>query len=100
MAHHPLAEVEKLDADYIRGIYEKDGALLDEGAMPARYKLLIAMALDANNGDKAGVRVLTERAMKAGLTREELTEAIKVIHHVVGVGKVFTISEALEGMFK
>ncbi len=98
MAQHPLAEIEKLDGDYIKGIYGTNESLLGEGAMPARYKLLLAMALDANNGDTAGVRVLTEQALEAGLGRDELLEAIKVIHHVVGVGKVFTISEALEGL--
>jgi alkylhydroperoxidase/carboxymuconolactone decarboxylase family protein YurZ len=99
MAQHPLFEIEKLDAEYIKNIYSTDETVLSEGAMPAKYKLLVAMALDANNGDLAGVRVLTERALAAGLKKEELLEAIKVIHHVVGAGKVFTISEALKGLF-
>jgi alkylhydroperoxidase/carboxymuconolactone decarboxylase family protein YurZ len=99
MAQHPLFEIEKLDAEYIKNIYSTDETVLSEGAMPAKYKLLVAMALDANNGDLAGVRVLTERAFAAGLKKEELLEAIKVIHHVVGAGKVFTISEALKGLF-
>ena len=99
MADHPLREVEKLDPDYISGIYKTDGELLAAGKVPAKYKVMVAMALDANNGDLAGVRALTERAMAEGLSKEELLEIIKVIHHVVGVGKVFTISEALKGLF-
>ena len=67
-----------------------------EGGIPLKYKFLIAMALDAVNGSTSGVKYFIMQAMKAGATKEEVMQAIRITHHGFGVGSVYTASSALK----
>jgi alkylhydroperoxidase/carboxymuconolactone decarboxylase family protein YurZ len=66
-----------------------------EGGIPLKYKLLIAMSLDAANGAVDGVKFLAMQAMQAGATKEEIMQAIRITHYIFGVGSVYTASNAL-----
>lgn len=57
------------------------------------------MALDASHGTVEGVRSLAEQAMKAGATKEEITEAIRVAQYISGVGCVYTAARAFKELF-
>jgi alkylhydroperoxidase/carboxymuconolactone decarboxylase family protein YurZ len=46
-----------------------------------------------------GVKALTEQAMKAGATKEEIAETIKVGQYISGVGSVYTAARALKELF-
>ena len=72
---------------------------LANGALPRKFKLLIAMALDAAHGAVDGVRALAEQAMKAGATKEEIAEAIRVAQYISGVGSVYTAARAFKDLF-
>ena len=69
------------------------------GALPRRIKLLIALALDAAHGAAGGVRSLPQSALEEGATREEIAEAVRVTHHLGGVGSVCTASLGLQELF-
>jgi alkylhydroperoxidase/carboxymuconolactone decarboxylase family protein YurZ len=99
MAENPLQVFEKVDPKLLKLVGEGRTFALDEGALPRKFKLLIAMALDASEGAADGVRSLAEQALKAGATREEVAEALRVAQYICGVGCVYTAARAFKDMF-
>jgi AhpD family alkylhydroperoxidase len=73
-------------------------ALSDEGALPRKYKYLIAMVLDAVHGADGGVRSLATAALHAGATREEIADALRVAYFIDGVGCVYVAARGLDGL--
>jgi len=45
------------------------------------------------------VRALAQQAMKAGATKEEIAETLRVTQYISGVGSVYTAARALEDLF-
>ena len=99
MPEQPLQIFEKLDPRLLKLVESADELALADGALPRKFKLLIAMALDAAHGTTEGVRSLTHQAMQAGATKEEVTEALRVAHHISGVGSVYTAAPAFRELF-
>jgi alkylhydroperoxidase/carboxymuconolactone decarboxylase family protein YurZ len=99
MAEHPLKIFEKIDPDLLKLVRETNTFALADGALPRKIKFLIAMALDASEGAVEGVKALAEQAMKAGATREEIVETIRVAQYISGVGSVYTAARALRELF-
>jgi alkylhydroperoxidase/carboxymuconolactone decarboxylase family protein YurZ len=66
------------------------------GALPRKFKLLMAMAFDAAHGADQGVRALAHQAVKEGATKEEIAEALRVAYHLSGVGTLYTASNGLK----
>jgi len=95
MPDHPLTTMRKLDPDFMKHIEDTDALVYADGALPRRIKLLIAMAFDAADGAPGGVRHLAEEALKAGATKAEIAEALRVAFHLSGVGCLFTASFGL-----
>jgi len=96
MAEHPLATMKKLDPEFMKHLEEIDALVYADGALPRKVKLLIAMAFDAAHGAAGGVRALAEQAMKAGATKEEIAEALRVAFHLSGVGSLYAASFGLK----
>jgi alkylhydroperoxidase/carboxymuconolactone decarboxylase family protein YurZ len=99
MAEHPLKIFEKIDPELLKLAQDTSAFALADGALPRKFKLLIAMALDASHGAVQGVRSLAEQAMKAGATKEEIAETLRVTQYVSGVGSVYTAAHALKELF-
>ncbi len=99
MNQNPLEPIEKLDPELFKLIQNTRTLALGEGALPKRVKLLIAMALDASEGAVEGVRTLAEQSLKAGASKEEIMEALRVAHYICGVGSVYTAARALKDLF-
>lgn len=99
MSEHPLKIFEKLDPELLKLVENTSELALADGALPRKFKLLIAMALDASHGAVQGVKALALAAMQAGATKEEITEALRVAQYVSGVGSVYTAAQALEEIF-
>ena len=99
MAESPLKIFEKLDPELLKLVGNTKTLALNDGALPRKIKLLIAMALDASEGAVEGVKSLTEQALKAGATKEEIMEAIRVADYICGVGCVYTAARAFKDMF-
>ncbi|MCJ7643837.1 MAG: carboxymuconolactone decarboxylase family protein [Candidatus Aminicenantes bacterium] len=96
MAEHPLATMKKLDPEFMKHIDATDALVYTDGALPRKVKLLMAMAFDAAEGAAGGVRALAEQAMKAGATKEEIAEALRVAFHLSGVGSLYAASFGLK----
>jgi alkylhydroperoxidase/carboxymuconolactone decarboxylase family protein YurZ len=99
MTEHPLKIYEKLDPDLLRHVENSGDFVFAEGALPRKFKLLIAMAFDASYGAVNGVKSLAQQAIDAGATKEEITEALRVAEHLSGVGCVYTAGVALKELF-
>lgn len=96
MPEDPLKIFEKIDPELLKRVEDTSRFALADGALPKKFKLLIAMALDAAHGAVGGVRALTQQAMQAGATKEEVAEALRVAEYVSGVGSVYTAAHALK----
>jgi alkylhydroperoxidase/carboxymuconolactone decarboxylase family protein YurZ len=68
-------------------------------ALPRKFKLLIAMALDESHGTVQGVKALAQVALEAGATREEIKEVLRVAHYTSGAGSVYTAAHYLKELF-
>jgi alkylhydroperoxidase/carboxymuconolactone decarboxylase family protein YurZ len=96
MDEHPLATLQKLDPELMSHLQAIDPLIYDDGALPKKFKLLAAMAFDATVGAEGGVRALAQSALRAGATREEIAETLRVAYHLTGVGTLYTASRALK----
>lgn len=99
MAEDPLRVYHKLDPEIRKWVDNFRSFAFKDGALPSKVKLLIAMALDAAHGSANGVRALAQSAMKAGATKEEIGEAIRVAFFVGGSGSAYTAGHALSESF-
>ena len=99
MAEHPLKIFEKIDPELLKLVQNTNAFALADGALPRKIKFLIAMALDASDGAVEGVKALTEQAMKAGATKEEIVETLRVTQYISGVGSVYTAARAFKELF-
>jgi alkylhydroperoxidase/carboxymuconolactone decarboxylase family protein YurZ len=99
MAEHPLKIFEKIDPELLKLVKTTNDFALADGALPRKIKFPIAMALDASEGVVEGVRSLAEQAMKAGATREEIVETLRVAQYICGVGSVYTAARAFKDLF-
>ena len=98
MSEHPLKILEKLDPEFLKLVESTGELALGDGALPKKFKLLIAMALDASLGAVQGVKALAQSAMQAGATKEEIMEALRVAQYISGVGSVYTAIQALKDL--
>ncbi len=98
MTEHPLKVFESLDPELLKLVHETGEFAIADGALPRKFKLLIAMALDAAHGAVPGVEALAREAMAAGATKAEVAEALRVAQYVCGVGSVYTAAHALKGI--
>jgi alkylhydroperoxidase/carboxymuconolactone decarboxylase family protein YurZ len=99
MAENPLKIIEKLDLELFKTVEATQTIALSDGVLPKKVKLLMAMALDASHGTVEGVKALTLQAMKAGATKEEVMETLRVAQHISGVGCVYTAAHAYKDLF-
>lgn len=96
MAEHPLKVFETNDPELFKLVEDtRQLAILKDGALPRKFKYLIALALDASHGATDGVRSLAQAAMNAGATKEEILETLRVAQYISGVGTVYTSARAL-----
>lgn len=99
MPEHPLKIFEKVDPELRKLVQSSNEFTFADGALPRKFKLLIAMALDASHGTADGVKSLAGQAMEAGATREEVMEAMRVTHYISGAGAVYTAARAFKELF-
>ncbi len=99
MAEHPLKIFEEVDPELLKLVKNTNAFALADGALPRKFKLLIAMALDASHGTVQGVKSLTQQAMQAGATKEEVMETLRVAQYISGAGAVYTAAHAFREIF-
>ena len=96
MSQHPLDVFKRIDPELLKVVETTRAMALADGALPRKFKFLIAMALDAAHGADKGVNSLAQQAMKAGASKEEVAEALRVALYISGVGSTYTAGRALQ----
>jgi alkylhydroperoxidase/carboxymuconolactone decarboxylase family protein YurZ len=96
MPENPLEVIRSADPEFFGLLETTRENALSEGAIPLKYKLLIAMSLDAAAGAVERVRILAIQAMDNGSTKEEITEALRIAQYIAGIGSVYTAANALK----
>jgi len=99
MVENPLNIIGKLDLELFKNVEATETLALADGVLPRKVKLLMAMALDASHGAVEGVKSLTLQAMKAGATKQEIMETLRVAQYISGVGCVHTAARAYKDLF-
>lgn len=99
MAENPLKVFENLDPELLKLVTDNRQFALSDGALPRKFKLLIALALDASVGAVDGVTSLARAAMQDGATKQEIAEALRVTQYICGVGSVYIAARALKEQF-
>jgi len=92
----PLKIINKLDSELYRNVAGTSDLAINDGALKKKYKLLIALALDAAEGTVDGVRSAATQALANGATKEEIMETVRVANYISGVGCVYTAAEAFQ----
>ena len=101
MATNPLKTIMEIDPAFIEKLKKlEEETIYNDGALPKKFKYLMAMAFDASQGAIAGVRFLASQAIKAGATKEEIAEALRLAYHFGGIGSVYIGSQGLDGVFE
>jgi alkylhydroperoxidase/carboxymuconolactone decarboxylase family protein YurZ len=92
---HPLQPIQEHDPGLFELVSRTRDFTFADGALPARIKYLIAMALDAAHGTTAGVASLGRQALELGASKQELLEALRVANFISGAGSVYTAAAGL-----
>jgi alkylhydroperoxidase/carboxymuconolactone decarboxylase family protein YurZ len=72
--------MERRDAQFAGSYLAMRQSILKDGAIPAKYKLLMGMITDAIAAHPDGVASLAEAARTAGASEDEITEAVEVAY--------------------
>ncbi|MEJ2050137.1 MAG: carboxymuconolactone decarboxylase family protein [Calditrichota bacterium] len=96
MTEHPLSTLKKLDPVIMDHLEKTNELVYGEGALPKKYKYLIAMAFDAAHGAVNGVRSLAQSALREGASKEEIAETFRVAYQLCGVGSLYIGSQGLK----
>ena len=99
MNKNPLEIIQKLDNELYENIIKTREMTFKEGALSIKTKLLIAIALDASKGAQDGVKNLVSRALKAGIVKDEIMEAIRIANYICGASSVYPSAYALKELF-
>jgi len=100
MSGNPLDIYRKFDPEVIKSFENLQELALSEGELSQKVKLLIVMAIDAENGALPGAIALGKRAIKLGATKEEIVEALRVTYYVGGNRALFTSALVMQNLFK
>jgi alkylhydroperoxidase/carboxymuconolactone decarboxylase family protein YurZ len=73
-----LAAMQQRDPQFADSYMATRERILKDGAIPAKYKLLMGMITDSIAAHPDGVRSLADNARAAGASEAEITEAVEV----------------------
>jgi alkylhydroperoxidase/carboxymuconolactone decarboxylase family protein YurZ len=70
------------------------------GRAKPKTKLIVAVAIDVKLVSVEGATALGRRALKAGATKEEIVEAMKVAYNIGGNSSLFTLAAVLKALLR
>ena len=86
----------ELDSESLRKYNRCDKKLLSDGALPAKTKILVALAVVASKQCERCCVVQMQSALKNGATKEEIMELMDVIFITSGAPAVAACRDALK----
>lgn len=100
MSENPLDIFTEFDPSVLESWKNMQKLTFSDGALSAKTKVLMAMAIDAGNGALQGAVAIGKRAIKMGATKDEIVEALRVAYSIGGNEALFTSALVLQGLFK
>jgi AhpD family alkylhydroperoxidase len=91
-----LETLRELDPEFLHKYKRCDHKLLSDGALPAKVKILIALAVVASKQCERCTVVQMQSALKNGATKEEIMEVMDVIFITSGAPAVAACRDALK----
>jgi alkylhydroperoxidase/carboxymuconolactone decarboxylase family protein YurZ len=89
-----LQTLQQRDAEFTNGYLAQRERVLKDGAIPAKYKILMTMIVDAIQSHPDGVTNIANRARAAGATEAEINEAVEVAYLFGGTPALVTAVNA------
>ncbi|MGD0646270.1 MAG: carboxymuconolactone decarboxylase family protein [Candidatus Bathyarchaeia archaeon] len=100
MSQNPLDVYKEYDPKIIECYRSLQDLTYGKGALTSKFKLLIALAIDVEQGATQGAVALGQRAMALGASKEEIVEALRVAYQIGGNRALFTSAQVLQTLFK
>ncbi|AAM06525.1 TPA: carboxymuconolactone decarboxylase family protein [Methanosarcina acetivorans] len=91
-----LETLGELDPEFLHKYKRCDHKLLSDGALPAKVKIMIALAVVASKQCERCTVVQMQSALKNGATKEEIMEVMDVIFITSGAPAVAACRDALK----
>jgi alkylhydroperoxidase/carboxymuconolactone decarboxylase family protein YurZ len=89
-----IQELQKRDPAFADSYVSQRGHILKDGAIPAKYKILMTMVVDALVSHPDGVATIAGRARSAGASEAEIQEAVEVAYLFGGTPALVTAMNA------
>jgi alkylhydroperoxidase/carboxymuconolactone decarboxylase family protein YurZ len=100
MSGNPLEIFKEFDPKIFQSWKRMQELTFAEGALSAKTKVLMAMAIDAGNGAFQGAITIGKRATEMGATKDEILEALRVAYSIGGNEALFTSALVLQALYK
>ena len=95
-----LDPIQQIDPKLRLNLEETQRNAYADGALPAKFKLLVAMALDAIHQSPEGVQTLARLALEQGASWAEIGEVLAVVYYNCGAIPLYTASDALKPLLE
>jgi alkylhydroperoxidase/carboxymuconolactone decarboxylase family protein YurZ len=89
-----IQELQKRDPKFAESYMTQREHVLKDGAIPAKYKILMTMVVDALLSHPDGVATIANRARSAGASDAEIQEAVEVAYLFGGTPALVTAMNA------
>lgn len=89
-----IHELQQRDPKFVESYLSQREYVLKDGAIPARYKILMTMIVDALLSHPDGVATIANRARAAGASEAEIQEAVEVAYLFGGTPALVTAVNA------
>ena len=89
-----IQELQQRDPEFVKSYMAQRDRILGDGAIPAKYKILMTMIVDALTAHPDGCANIANRARAAGATEAEINEAVEVAYLFGGTPALVTAVNA------
>ena len=89
-----IEALQKRDPQFVEGYMAQRERIMRDGAIPAKYKHLMTMIVDALQSHPDGVAAIAARARSAGASEAEVQEAVEVAYLFGGTPALVTAMNA------
>lgn len=91
-----IQPLQQRDPKFVESYIAQRDSILRDGAIPAKYKLLMTMIVDALDAHPDGVANIANRARAAGASDAEIQEAVEVAYLFGGTPALVTAMNAFK----
>jgi alkylhydroperoxidase/carboxymuconolactone decarboxylase family protein YurZ len=89
-----IQSLQQRDPEFAKSYLTQRERIMADGAIPAKYKILMTMIVDALLAHPDGVATIANRARAAGASEAEINEAVEVAYLFGGTPALVTAVNA------